>query len=385
MYHIPDKASITKQLRELGYENVPDEVLNEFVNDLKKLYKEQALNYPATYAHTELGKTQSSPNRSKKEHAGSSNMYSDQEDYYQPPAIHMQSSENNAHKSIPLQHNILGKEGNGNGSDATHFKTNTYTTQFTQPKHGAPNPHNHSTNNNNNIYNTVNTQNRTYYDEEVDYADFRVDMYEFYPPNNNSSSNESNSGKEYNKDAPHRPAHRFPAQEYSNLGPPQRVRVASTRPSTAAAPHRPYTGGRAPPVVTCTEEEGEVEGYSGGEYYSDYGSYDEMDSGRPDPSRGYLGFGAKPNSIGVIWARPPTSNSRKTDPVARFHEVQRRWSQDPFLNAQKKNKNPKLLIPHDPPYKPPHKDLSTMRPNYVIPSEKRRDNLRFEVRAKMAS
>jgi len=142
----------------------------------------------------------------------------------------------------------------------------------------------------------------------------------------------------------------------NKLGPPERI-----RPRSLLAPSRHS--------IASSE-------------YSDQEVNNDTSSVRSSSSYG----STRPHTSGVIWARPPPQPMyQKSDPVAKYHELQAARSRDPFLQSQSRNRNPKVFIPYDPPYQPQQKDLNSMRPTFIVPTAKRRDNLRFQVRNKLIS
>ncbi|ORY51306.1 hypothetical protein BCR33DRAFT_712398 [Rhizoclosmatium globosum] len=106
--------------------------------------------------------------------------------------------------------------------------------------------------------------------------------------------------------------------------------------------------------------------------------------------------GALLKSGGFI--RPaPIVTKRKSDPVARYHAIQQHWKKDEFLVRRASKPKPSLGADHpafnagkslfvSPQIQPPKQrhDLASKRPTYVIPSEKSRRDVVWEVRTKMA-
>lgn len=217
MYHIPDKDSIRKQLRELGYSNVPDEVLAEFVTDLEKLYKQQSLN-PSPHQQRREGYSSSDsslPNEFYTPHQQNTRQYSNnsdrgreptatslystsEDDGYTPPAIYMKSSqksnkrESSSMRASPAVTPHAQPPSAASSSQPPYYPPPTsqpkhYPPPTSQPKHYPPTaqpkyypaPSSSQPDFYANINGNANLPQQ--YDEEVDYADYRGEMYEYYP------------------------------------------------------------------------------------------------------------------------------------------------------------------------------------------------------------
>ncbi|KAL0246912.1 hypothetical protein GEMRC1_008118 [Eukaryota sp. GEM-RC1] len=82
----------------------------------------------------------------------------------------------------------------------------------------------------------------------------------------------------------------------------------------------------------------------------------------------------------VIYPQNP-QKPHKNDPVSRFHELNQSWAQDPFLkrkSGRPKNAHPPVLRTSAPTYR--IQSQPTRPSSYQVPTEKRRDKLRWEVR-----
>lgn len=104
-----------------------------------------------------------------------------------------------------------------------------------------------------------------------------------------------------------------------------------------------------------------------------------------------------PRSAAVI--KPRSQKRVKADPVALYQRHNSEWGRDGFLRNRKfmektgsTNRSPtarpspkSLSSPATPSPQRPRKDMNALRPTYTVPTEKRRDSLRREVRSKMMS
>ncbi|TPX74196.1 hypothetical protein CcCBS67573_g04534 [Chytriomyces confervae] len=96
----------------------------------------------------------------------------------------------------------------------------------------------------------------------------------------------------------------------------------------------------------------------------------------------------------------PAPSTRKSDPVSRFHAHQREWKRDEFLARRDAKPKPTLTKSHTRGVVAPaaesgyaqhplhvgrqRHNLAAMRPTYVIPSEKSRRDVVWEVRSRLA-
>ncbi|KAJ3415820.1 hypothetical protein HDV05_004093 [Chytridiales sp. JEL 0842] len=86
----------------------------------------------------------------------------------------------------------------------------------------------------------------------------------------------------------------------------------------------------------------------------------------------------------------PAPPVKKHDPVKRFHRHQQQWSKDSFLTRQKDSKRVPLVPKTNTgevalafPVRPRH-NLALMRPTYVVPTEKLRRDVVWDVRNRMS-
>lgn len=92
----------------------------------------------------------------------------------------------------------------------------------------------------------------------------------------------------------------------------------------------------------------------------------------------------------VSFIHTPTRKSKRTDPVSLYQQRQREWQSNKFLKANKENarEGRKLKLAAystRPSFQVVHERPPIPKPGYVAPHEKRRDDLRFQTRARMAA
>jgi hypothetical protein len=97
---------------------------------------------------------------------------------------------------------------------------------------------------------------------------------------------------------------------------------------------------------------------------------------------------------------PPPPKPKKTDPVSKYHSLQQTWNKDHFLKRISNKQTGfreigrwggMATVPVETVTKPyafnnfrKHHNLAQKRPNYVIPSEKDRRDVIWDVRSKLA-
>lgn len=156
------------------------------------------------------------------------------------------------------------------------------------------------------------------------------------------------------------------------LGPPARVQ---------AEPQRPMQVEREREVEEDQKESLQAD-------LSDQSDQEEVDL-RPatsQPKRPSTGRAAVPSSI----IRASAARPKRTDPVSLYQQRQREWQSNKFLKANKENarEGRKLKLAAyslRPSFQVVHERPPVPKQGYVAPHEKRRDDLRFQTRARMAA
>eukprot|EP01112_Ceratiomyxa_fruticulosa_P013859 TRINITY_DN3926_c0_g1_i1.p1 TRINITY_DN3926_c0_g1~~TRINITY_DN3926_c0_g1_i1.p1 ORF type:complete len:314 (+),score=64.18 TRINITY_DN3926_c0_g1_i1:134-1075(+) len=308
-FRVPDKETLRTQLQDFGYSNIPEEVLDEFVADISKLY----IGTPNSQSNTSTTSTGSSKKKKEpiyhREEETTTDQYSEEELY-------------NSKRQTP----------------SSSKKTTTTTTKT----HSTISPHVRFEKENRD--NQIPTANK---------PPLRFDKGKTSRPSTLRKNVATSSSSEYDT---------YTTDEYTSDA---YTTDSSSRPTT---------------VQSDTES---------------VSSYDSRDS--RDYEFGARARGAAP---GVIYSRPSSARLvgiglpctgvrtfRKSDPVSLYHYRKKQWKNDAYLSNPKESGDRKKTVLVEMPANklvlPPKKLIPSTKSNYSDHTVKRRDKLRFELRAKL--